>query len=104
MKNLRSSHNFFIVENTGSVITGQLVRDTQFSLMSSAGDIIKLAICVNKNDVIEEFVFDYEICENNESAQIFEFPDKNKTLTISFLHYRVDKKVMIYCPTFHLFH
>ena len=102
-KNVRSTHNFFIASNSDTEVTGQLIRDTQFSFMGNVGDTFKLAICKKDNSGnIEEYDFDYQILDNN-PIQIFEYPSKNKNITISFLHCSFDNKIMVYCPTFKLF-
>ena len=102
-KNVRSTHNFFITSTSETEIVGQLIRDTQFSFAGKLGDTFNLAIC-KKDEFgnIEEFEFEYKILENN-PVQTFEYPSKNKIITISFLHVPFDNsKIMVYCPTFNL--
>ena len=103
-KNVRSTHNFFIANASDTEIVGQLIRDTQFSFLGNMGDTFKLSLCKKDNSGnIEEFDFEYQILEHN-PVQIFEYPSKSKTITISFLHASFDNKIMVYCPTFNMFY
>ena len=102
IKNLRSSHYFVITsngdENGKQLITGQLLRDVNFSLIGEEDEIIKLRICFGHPDDVQRTIdFDYTI-NVNDTTQYFEL--NNEMLEITFNYSKYEKKYMICCPSF----
>ena len=103
INNLRSSHYFVITNehnNDKKLITGQMLRDVNFSLLGTQNETIKLSLCFgNPNHVERTIDFDY-IINVNEKVQQFEF--NNEVLEIEFNYSEYEQKYMIYCPSFML--
>ena len=100
INNLRSSHYFVITSNAddNKLITGQMVRDINFSLIGEQDEIIKLSICFgDPNNVNRTIDFDYVI-DVNDKTQYFEF--NKQMLEITFYYSDYKNKQMIYCPSF----
>jgi hypothetical protein len=94
---MTSSH-YFVTYNEDGIITGQMLRDINFSLLGDQNEKIKLSLCFGKPNYIENIInFDYVI-DINRKIQNFEF--NNQKLEITFYYSKHEQKYMIYCPSF----
>ena len=100
IKNLRSSNYFVIIndDDDKNIISGQMLRDINFSLLGAQDEIIKLSLCFGSIRKTEKVInFDYVI-DINGKEQCFEL--NNELLKITFNYSEHENKYIIYCPSF----
>jgi len=101
INNLRSSHYFVITnenDDDKKMISGQMLRDINFSLLGVQDEIIKLSLCFGHPEKIERTIdFDY-VVDINEKKQYFE--SNNELLEIEFTYSEHEDKCIIFCPSF----
>lgn len=86
---------FLITNKSTTKVTGQLLRDIDFSVL--VNDTITLSVYDNKNKLIE---FTYVL---NTNSNVQYFSNDNVTLSIEFMYRQLNKtQHIIFCPMFEL--
>ena len=101
INNLRSSHYFVITnenDDDKKTISGQMLRDINFSLLGVQDQIIRLSLCFGHPENIGRTIdFDY-VVDINEKKQYFE--SNNELLEMEFDYSEHEEKYIICCPSF----